>query len=50
MALEYAMEGKFSMKSNVFNFGVMLLEIISGERNNGFYLTKHTQTLLAYIS
>ncbi|KAL7239768.1 hypothetical protein ACSBR2_005611 [Camellia fascicularis] len=30
------MDGLFSVKSNVFNFGVMMLEIISGKRNTGF--------------
>ncbi|XP_065636292.1 cysteine-rich receptor-like protein kinase 10 [Quercus suber] len=48
MAPEYAMEGIFSMKSDVFSFGVILLEIISGKKNNGFFLTEHSQTLLGY--
>ncbi|KAJ6935252.1 hypothetical protein NC652_010303 [Populus alba x Populus x berolinensis] len=48
MAPEYAMEGIFSVKSDVFSFGVILLEIISGKRSSGFYLTEHGQTLLAY--
>ncbi|KAJ6935253.1 hypothetical protein NC652_010303 [Populus alba x Populus x berolinensis] len=48
-AEEYAMEGIFSVKSDVFSFGVILLEIISGKRSSGFYLTEHGQTLLAYI-
>uniref|UniRef100_A0A2N9J0N4 non-specific serine/threonine protein kinase n=1 Tax=Fagus sylvatica TaxID=28930 RepID=A0A2N9J0N4_FAGSY len=48
MAPEYAMEGVFSVKSDVFSFGVILLEIISGKRNSGFYRTEHAQTLLAY--
>ncbi|KAM3701588.1 hypothetical protein ACJW31_05G185200 [Castanea mollissima] len=48
MAPEYAMEGVFSVKSDVFSFGVILLEIISGKKNSGFYLTEHAQTLLAY--
>ncbi|KAG6641599.1 hypothetical protein CIPAW_09G085600 [Carya illinoinensis] len=48
MAPEYAMEGLFSVKSDVFSFGVILLEIISGRKNSGFYLTGQAQTLLAY--
>ncbi|KAI8525186.1 hypothetical protein RHMOL_Rhmol13G0209400 [Rhododendron molle] len=48
MAPEYAMEGLFSVKSDVFSFGVLLLEIISGKRNSGFYLSEHGQSLLTY--
>ncbi|XP_052875761.1 cysteine-rich receptor-like protein kinase 10 [Gossypium arboreum] len=48
MAPEYAMEGLFSVKSDVFSFGVIVLEILSGKKNSGFYQTKHAQTLLAY--
>ncbi|XP_050367386.1 cysteine-rich receptor-like protein kinase 10 isoform X4 [Argentina anserina] len=48
MAPEYAMEGLFSVKSDVFSFGVIMLEIISGKRNSGFYLTEHAKTLVAY--
>lgn len=36
MSPEYAMEGRFSKKSDVFSFGVLLLEIVSGRRNNSF--------------
>ncbi|KAK6129125.1 hypothetical protein DH2020_037129 [Rehmannia glutinosa] len=32
MAPEYAMEGKFSLKSNVYSFGIIVLEIVSGHR------------------
>ena len=49
MAPEYAMEGVFSVKSDVFSFGVILLEIINGKKNSGFYLTEHAQTLLTYV-
>ncbi|XP_050369346.1 uncharacterized protein LOC126787519 [Argentina anserina] len=48
MAPEYAMEGLFSVKSDVFSFGVLLLEIISGKKNSGFYLTEHAKTLVEY--
>ncbi|XP_077252582.1 cysteine-rich receptor-like protein kinase 15 [Tasmannia lanceolata] len=48
MAPEYAMEGLFSVKSDVFSFGVLLLEIVSGKRNSGFYLSEHAQSLLTY--
>ncbi|KAK7271321.1 hypothetical protein RJT34_27117 [Clitoria ternatea] len=34
MSPEYAMEGIFSIKSDVYAFGVLVLEIISGRRNN----------------
>ncbi|QCD85891.1 hypothetical protein DEO72_LG3g412 [Vigna unguiculata] len=50
MAPEYAMEGLFSVKSDVFSFGVLVLEIICGRKNSGFYLSEHGQTLLLYVS
>ncbi|XVF87656.1 hypothetical protein PTKIN_Ptkin18bG0137800 [Pterospermum kingtungense] len=48
MAPEYAMEGLFSVKSDVFSFGVLLLEIISGKRNSGFHLWEHGESLLTF--
>ncbi|XP_042519824.1 cysteine-rich receptor-like protein kinase 8 isoform X2 [Macadamia integrifolia] len=48
MSPEYAMQGTFSMKSDIFSFGVILLEIISGKRNNS-YLMEYGQTLLAHV-
>ncbi|KAK1375205.1 Receptor-like serine/threonine-protein kinase [Heracleum sosnowskyi] len=36
MSPEYAMEGLFSIKSDVFAFGVLLLEILSGKKSTGF--------------
>ncbi|XP_059436963.1 cysteine-rich receptor-like protein kinase 10 [Corylus avellana] len=48
MAPEYAMEGLYSIKSDVFSFGVLLLEIITGRRNAGFHWSKRAPSLLAY--
>ncbi|KAH6836400.1 hypothetical protein C2S53_015494 [Perilla frutescens var. hirtella] len=36
MAPEYAFDGKFSVKSDIFSMGVVILEIVSGKKNRGF--------------
>ncbi|XP_062082943.1 G-type lectin S-receptor-like serine/threonine-protein kinase At4g27290 [Humulus lupulus] len=37
MAPEYASNGMFSTKSDVFSFGTLMLEIISGKKSRGLY-------------
>ncbi|KAI7725469.1 hypothetical protein M8C21_008021, partial [Ambrosia artemisiifolia] len=37
MSPEYAMEGRFSIKSDVFSFGILVLEIISGRKNSSYH-------------
>ncbi|KAL8536460.1 hypothetical protein ACS0TY_011898 [Phlomoides rotata] len=37
MAPEYVMQGIFSVKSDVYSFGVLVLEIVSGRKNNSFH-------------
>ncbi|CAN6372415.1 unnamed protein product, partial [Urochloa humidicola] len=37
MAPEYALGGIFSIKSDVFSFGVIILEIVSGKRTSSFH-------------
>ncbi|KAL8198045.1 hypothetical protein R6Q57_028690 [Mikania cordata] len=37
MSPEYALEGLFSVKSDVFSFGILVLEIISGRKNSSYY-------------
>ncbi|GJU04406.1 G-type lectin S-receptor-like serine/threonine-protein kinase [Tanacetum coccineum] len=46
MAPEYALDGFFSIKSDVFSFGVVVLEIISGKKNTGS--PQFHQSLLGY--
>ena len=43
------MEGLFSVKSDVFAFGVLMLEIISGKKNTGFYGSEYL-SLLGFVS
>ncbi|KAL6544751.1 hypothetical protein OROMI_023613 [Orobanche minor] len=49
MAPEYAMEGKFSEKSDVFSFGVLVLEIASGRKNTSFYNHEESSNLLGHV-
>ncbi|XP_019057215.1 PREDICTED: putative cysteine-rich receptor-like protein kinase 35 isoform X2 [Tarenaya hassleriana] len=39
---EYAMHGQFSMKSDVYSLGILVLEIISGKMNSNFHQTDGT--------
>ncbi|XP_042520164.1 receptor-like serine/threonine-protein kinase SD1-8 [Macadamia integrifolia] len=48
MSPEYAMDGIFSVKSDVFSFGVLVLEIVSGKKNRGFYYVNSQLNLLAH--
>ncbi|XP_020237974.1 G-type lectin S-receptor-like serine/threonine-protein kinase At4g27290 [Cajanus cajan] len=48
MAPEYATDGLFSVKSDVFSFGVLLMEIISGKRSRGYYNQNHIHNLIGY--
>ncbi|KAG5235609.1 G-type lectin S-receptor serine/threonine-protein kinase [Salix suchowensis] len=48
MSPEYAIDGIFSIKSDVFSFGVLVLEIVSGKRNRGFNHPEHQLNLLGH--
>ncbi|KAL2327842.1 hypothetical protein Fmac_021269 [Flemingia macrophylla] len=48
MPPEYAVHGSFSVKSDVFSFGVIVLEIISGRKNRGFCDPCHHLNLLGH--
>ncbi|KAL6553222.1 hypothetical protein OROGR_007064 [Orobanche gracilis] len=46
MAPEYAMDGRFSDKSDIYSFGVLMLEIISGKKNTHYYNQDWSLSLL----
>ncbi|XP_020988834.1 receptor-like serine/threonine-protein kinase SD1-8 isoform X1 [Arachis duranensis] len=49
MSPEYAMDGNFSVKTDVFSFGVLVLEIITGNKNRGFYIDNEELNLLGNV-
>lgn len=48
MSPEYAMYGVISEKTDVFSFGVIVLEIVIGKRNRGFYQVNPENNLPSY--
>uniref|UniRef100_M0ZKJ5 non-specific serine/threonine protein kinase n=1 Tax=Solanum tuberosum TaxID=4113 RepID=M0ZKJ5_SOLTU len=46
MSPEYALRGIVSTKTDVFSFGVLLLEIVSGKKNNSCYDSEHPLNLI----
>ncbi|CAN1319156.1 G-type lectin S-receptor-like serine/threonine-protein kinase At1g61370 [Linum perenne] len=48
MSPEYLLAGMFSDKSDVFSFGVLLLEIVSGRKTTSFHYEEQHSSLLAY--
>nr|XP_043619206.1 cysteine-rich receptor-like protein kinase 15 [Erigeron canadensis] len=48
MAPEYAMHGQFSVKSDVFSFGVLILEIVTGQKNHTFQNGMMVEDLLSH--
>ncbi|KAL5839806.1 hypothetical protein ACOSQ4_012414 [Xanthoceras sorbifolium] len=47
MAPEYAMHGQFSVKSDIFSFGVLILEIVSGQKNTCFRNGESVEDLIS---
>ncbi|MED6131483.1 hypothetical protein PIB30_010236 [Stylosanthes scabra] len=48
MSPEYVMEGLFSEKSDVFSFGVLILEIVSKRKNASFYEDAESLSLIGF--
>ena len=51
MSPEYAVHGHFSTKSDVFSYGVILLETVSGRKNTStFEYLNNSLSLIGYVS
>ncbi|XP_059441319.1 G-type lectin S-receptor-like serine/threonine-protein kinase At4g27290 [Corylus avellana] len=48
MSPEYMVHGRYSVKSDVFSFGVLVLEILSGKKNRGFHHPDHHHNLIGH--
>ncbi|KAF3967177.1 hypothetical protein CMV_008802 [Castanea mollissima] len=48
MPPEYLLHGQFSVKSDVFSFGVLVLEMVTGQKNNTFRGEDNGEGLLNY--
>ncbi|KAI3743841.1 hypothetical protein L1987_56908 [Smallanthus sonchifolius] len=49
MAPEYVLHGHFSVKSDVFSFGVLVLEMITGQKNQFFRNGENLEDLLSFF-
>ncbi|KAM3300526.1 hypothetical protein ACQJBY_041507 [Aegilops geniculata] len=49
MAPEYMMRGNYSVKSDAFSFGVLVLEIVTGNKNSDCYNSQQSQDLLTTV-
>ncbi|XP_042469971.1 receptor-like serine/threonine-protein kinase SD1-8 [Zingiber officinale] len=49
MPPEYIKNGRFSIKSDIFSFGILILEIISGKRNTEVFTSDQHLNLLDYV-
>ena len=50
MPPKYAMNGQFLVKFDAFSFGMLVLEIISGQKNCSFQIEENIEHLLSYVS
>lgn len=43
------MHGQLSVKADVFSYGVLVLELISGKKNSSFYMEPDVNSLLEWV-
>lgn len=49
MAPEYVMNGRLTVKADVFSFGVLMLELVTGRRNSSFNMSRDADNLLDWV-
>ena len=49
MSPEYAMEGLFSVRSDVYSFGILVLEILTARRNSSFHRMENAVNIVGYV-
>lgn len=47
MAPEYIVRGKLTEKADVYSFGVLVIEVVTGTRNNVF--VQHSESILQTV-
>ena len=50
MPPEYVQHGRVSVKLDVFSFGVLVLEIVSGQMISSFTIEENSENLLSFVS
>lgn len=49
MSPEYVMRGQYSIKSDVFSFGILVIEIVTGQKNNGHYFDEQNEDVVSIV-